>query len=721
MKLAVLFCLLSAGFIRPACGDDGLEPAPLPRFHLTARPWKPLDITPAAYLEAVEGLCRFTAAHQDRSGAIIDPFLHREHQYATPYFGVAVGILMRAGRARDLWPCGVLAMDHACADFARGDAQIPDRHGEFFDAALAGGLKDYVGQVSEEKMKVWRKNLSTPRNQIVAGPLNNWRTYGMRGEWLRSEAGLVDKRETLAFISDSWLHGTQRNRVRQDRWSLYHDGGTDPESFAVESVARANLLGLIDAGYDGPEEREIEFQVERASAVALLLQDPSGQAPPNGRAADHVWNDVVYQATFDAMAKRAHQAENDYLAGQYRRAAALSFLSSSRWRRNDAGWAGSYYVTKNRFDPARRVGYQDASNYANYNGAVMLHLALAYLAHRQYIPERPAPVEIGGYALETDPAFSTVVANAGGMQILAAWRGDTNLVYGHYWTALGVERLGRVNWDTRLGPADGIRDAKTKSGVTFAPTWFEGGRWIRMADVPERYEGHFTVQFVHPLLVRCAIDYRPRPGNSGPEFRHEFVLTPDGVLATLRASGAGELGVTWPLLENDGAPLLVSVNGRSATTSYIAGGDQECLLSLGEPGPAPVQEDPVLSSFGWLRPIRVGAGEGVSRCFIYPRGGVDPEPEAVQASFHLTRDGFHSMLGRVDGTLYAGRTCAGGVGTSIECEGDNQPEATFEVACAFILQLKDGKIIAAEADRKTDVRIHGRRFKLEPYRPIPID
>jgi hypothetical protein len=35
---------------------------------------------------AIDGVCRYSILHQDADGAIIDPFLKREHQYATPYF-----------------------------------------------------------------------------------------------------------------------------------------------------------------------------------------------------------------------------------------------------------------------------------------------------------------------------------------------------------------------------------------------------------------------------------------------------------------------------------------------------------------------------------------------------------------------------------------------------------------------------------------------------------
>ena len=106
-------------------------------YHLTARPWKPLAIPREKYLDAIEGLCRFGVRHQNAAGAIIDPFKHREQYYSTPYFAFAVGTLVSAGRARDLLPNGVKAMELATSYFAGGREAIPDQHGEFFIPALA--------------------------------------------------------------------------------------------------------------------------------------------------------------------------------------------------------------------------------------------------------------------------------------------------------------------------------------------------------------------------------------------------------------------------------------------------------------------------------------------------------------------------------------------------------------------------------------------------------
>ena len=122
---------------------DVAGPIVLTGYHLTARPWKPLAIPKDAYLDAIEGVCRYSILHQDAEGAIIDPFLKREHQYATPYFAHAAATLIHAGRARDLLPYGVKAMDHATKCFDGGNSAIPDQHGKFFIAPLAGALALY--------------------------------------------------------------------------------------------------------------------------------------------------------------------------------------------------------------------------------------------------------------------------------------------------------------------------------------------------------------------------------------------------------------------------------------------------------------------------------------------------------------------------------------------------------------------------------------------------
>ena len=65
-------------------------------------------------------------------------------------------------------------MDHATECFAKGDAGIPDQHGEFFLASLAGALELYRDQVSAEKLALWRIRLG-PRSPLRGSHVGGWR------------------------------------------------------------------------------------------------------------------------------------------------------------------------------------------------------------------------------------------------------------------------------------------------------------------------------------------------------------------------------------------------------------------------------------------------------------------------------------------------------------------------------------------------------------------
>jgi hypothetical protein len=477
------------------------------------------------------------------------------------------------------------------------------------------------------------------------------------------------------------------------------------------------VLALVHLGYDGPSAAEMRRIVESATRFTLDLQDPSGQVPANGRTDDHVWVDVGYQLAFEVMAERAHSAGDDWLAGQYRHAAMLAFQNIQRWKRTDGEWAGSYYITKNHFDPALRVGYQEASQYSNYSGSFMFHLAEAYEIRRTAIAEHPAPAEIGGYAIAMDREFGAAFANAGGMQIEANMRGQGEASSGNRWTPLGVVRFARAGWDTRLGPADGA--LTSSGGVSFAPAFREAGQWLRMADLSTRYEGFWSASFVHPLLVRCAVAYRPKPGQNGPSFRNDLIVTPDGVMSTMTKTSADqtEWAVTWPLLENDGNPLERSGAGRIRSVKYPKTTDQENFIAVeaGEMNEEPLQR----GSYGDLRPVRVSASK-IQHTFVYPQSAGDPQATAIADSLNVTPGGFRSVLGRVTNKTYAGRTAAGGFAKEIDLDGDGRADATFSVECGFMIQLKSGKAIAIETDRDVECNLRGKKLRLTAYRPLSL-
>jgi hypothetical protein len=717
-------------------------PTSLPeiKYHLASPDWQPLNTLKENYLDAVEGMAKVASTFQNETGAIIDPYLHREHQYSTPYYAFAIGTLVSAGKAKDLLPSGILAMEKALTDFSYGIDSIPDKHGEFYIAALAGAMELYQGHVLPDKYKEWRRKMATPLDQIWGGPagrLNNWRTYAMKGEWVRASHGFIDKKEAVDFIEDNWKNATQYQRIGLTKWSLYEDWSSDPQSLAVESVGRGNLTALAVSGYDGPSANQLKEIVRKGGKTSMLLMSPTGQCPPNGRTDDHVFNDILYQLIFEVLAEDAIQQRNPYLAGQYRRSAALAFKSIDRWKRTDGKWKDSYSITKNHYDMGDRIGYQPASQWGNYSGAMMYHLAEAYLSHKTNIREVPSPVEIGGYAIQTRDRFSTLTANAGGMQIMINLRGASFPKYGDYWTPLGGVRFSKINWDDRLGPSDGIRmnaandpslkaignpsdDVYPQTGLTFGPTWMYEGKWVRIADLANHYQGTVTTEFVHPLLVKFSVDYNYIDGFGGPNFRQEFIITPDGVMTYLTSPQNIPFGVTVPLLSEDGRPLQTEVGNGMASTGYPDGGDTQNFIGLNQDVKVSQDGAGIKSTYGTLLPVKFQSTESQKAVFIYPKSMKDASPEKVKESFVLTDHGFSSLLGKVEGTIYIGNKTAGGFGNALDMNEDGTPELTFNVPCGFIIQHVNGKISAVETDTEVTLSLHGNPVHLNAYEPLEI-
>ncbi len=694
----------------PCCAWSG--------FHVT------IDATPSAsesrnaYLDDVEGVCRFLLRYQapaqaQNAGAVLDPILGREHQYTTPYLASAVGALLHAGRAQDLLDAGVMAMDWATRCVA--ERRIPDKHGEFFIAPLAEALARYAGRVPSEKIETWRARLQLPIDQIIEGMntnTNNWRTYAMKGEWTRYRAGLVEHDNAVAFVEDGWLRRTQRDRIVPDPLRLYQDRSSDPQSMAVEAVGRGNLLALAANGYDGSSGAAIRDAAFAGTHSSLFFQDPTGQCPPNGRTDDHVFNDVLYTTCFETMA-RACREDDPQLAGRYRRAATLAHRSIQRWKRTDGAWAGSFYVTKNHLDPEARVGYQPASQYSNYNATIALHLAEAAEAVCDDVTPRPAPCEIGGYVLRAGPVFDCFAANAGGLHVFGNLRGDSVPKYGIFWTTLGVVRIARSGWDSRLGPSDGAFDGRSKSGVSIGPAWKTSRAWTRLADHAKDYRGQLEVDFVHPLLVRFSVRYAPVSGKDGPAFRQTFTVTPTGILTRLSCGSGTRFGLSIPALENDGRPLTVDANGRCLTTKYSDGGDQQCFIV--PDGRIEEDGEPVLSTYGYLRPYRVTSSGDEVALFICPRKEGEPEAAEILHSLKVTETGFSSAVGKVEGDVFYAKGLVGGQAGRVTLE--TGAELRFSDVCQFILRSAEGTPTTIEADRPVTLTTAEGTHRLEPYTP----
>lgn len=737
MRLAAV--LLAAFASLPAIAAD--SSAPEVRFHLTARPWQPLNDTRADLLDQLEPTVRaiatlqvYDAAKPDAAdnGAIRDPHNKAEVQYSTPYFAFAAATLLANDRAPELAPAAARAMDRATRDISDGKAT--DNHGEFFVAPMMKAYRLFVAlrtrfpdELTDARLALWRERLSLPRARFMnLGVKQNWRTYASKGEWLRQQDGFIS--DGVDWIEGNWLsasEGGQRERFtraetlgQSPALNLYHDDTGDPETFAYNAGAAGNLLDMLEAGYDGPSAAEMRELVTRDLTTGLLFMGGSGEAPAGGRTGNHVWNDVVFGNNYDLLAEIAAREGDFWRAGQFRRAARLAFRSAWRFRQ-EAGWMS---VTKNLFDPSLKTHYARYSALGNYNGYVQIHTSEALANRRTEIAERPTPAEIGGYALVLPDSYANTFINAGGLQLQICTRGQTDNYAGVQWSTLGIVRFSRPGWDSRLGPADGATASDFSNGASFAPVFLENGEWVRVSQSPKRYAGRFVAEFVHPLLVRGTLTLAPREGQTGPTFVQRITLTPDGALIdTARTGGDEPFGVVWPLLEFDGRTRLArEISNHLAATSYPGpAADQQAFIAL-RAGHALDASAPVMrSAYGDLRPVRVtDAGGGAVETFVYPRSHDDPPAETVRAGFVRDGDDFVSPLGRVRGALYIGRSSAGGRGDRIDLDADGAPDVTFSEPCDFVLQLAGGRVTAIEADRAVVATMDGHEFRVVAHQPI---
>jgi hypothetical protein len=139
-----------------------------------------------------------------------------------------------------------------------------------------------------------------------------------------------------------------------------------------------------------------------------------------------------------------------------------------------------------------------------------------------------------------------------------------------------------------------------------------------MAEQHARYEASFEALSASPQETRILLNYAPKRGRTGPSFQHELTLTPEQVQCRLTAKGVEELGVTWPLLEDDGRALEVSLAEREASVRYPNGADVQ-RYSAPQPGARLVREEVrIQSTCGWLRPVRVVAVAGEQITVIQP-------------------------------------------------------------------------------------------------------
>ena len=730
-------------------------------FHLTARPWGALNIPASSYLSRAIGEATFWSNHLV-SGHLQDPYQLTTSEADRGKTALTIGIVANAapadGGTTSLVASGKTIMDANVLWYVQGGGD-PNWAPQFYLETTFDAIplyRPFIGSfgITTSTLPNWYSTMNVFYN---VGALSNQLAYQDNGLWSAHQDIVNDGASLSAFTNAVATIGTtdwpvQLNGNGTNNWGyagaiapfdVYRDfsggGAPNPDTMCVEVAGRGNYTLMISAGYNGTSATQIDQLTTTGNLTSLLTQDPSGQNAAGGRQSNQNWIDAAQQTVLEAMAQKfaaAGGTQNTYLAGQFQHAAQLNFNNVNRWP--NPQFPGTFFVQKNRFSPGSPgvsgIGVQATYQFM-YNTDIGQYAALSYLQRKKSsVVENPCPSEIGGYALRLPLTDTYAFANAGGTHIQIALSGYTATDFsGNYWVVPGFQRIGRVNWETRLGPSDGGWLGNNAFSVSFAPTWFTSGAWTRLAQ-NHSATGSFSTTFVSPGLVMCQVVWTV----SGGTFTQNITVTPDGVLVQTTQTGftAGNWGMTFPILTSDGNTAAPNTWGATntvnqsftqpiASCAWPGSLDSQNYMTISANPTVFTSEANCQTACGNVTPVRaVVAADTTLNVFVHPASNSDPSAASVRSSltvtgpntFTCTALGLSVTSSQAGGTVYIGRTSASGWARTFTLSGG---AVTFNIPCFFIAQVSGGVVHGLEVDRNVNASVQGNAAQnLTAYTPV---
>ncbi|MBM4156191.1 MAG: hypothetical protein FJ221_14370 [Lentisphaerae bacterium] len=543
---AALPAAAGAGVLPP----DPAETGPLaPRIaaflanQAAVRDDRPTGLVREDYLRVIAGQVRVFRGHQDADGRILDPVRSNECYFATPCHAHAVAALAAGGMASEpgVLESGLLAMDSATRDMAAGTAA--GGHGDFFTWPVMLALPLYDGIAPPARAAEWTNRLARidpAKLYRVRTDANNWNLVNVAGEFLRGRAGMTPPDYVEACLGAQRKHFTDLG--------MFNEAGNP---LPYDLFSRHYLAGMLHLGYDGAHAADYRGLLGRGAWMSLFLQSPSGEMPTGFRSSHHIWNEAQQAVLFEIYAAHLGAAGRAAEAGAFKRAARMSLAAVKQWIRPD----GSGFVVKNRFPEAAQHGYETYTTHSAYNLLACSMLAQAWKFADDKVAERPAPAEVGGFAVPVLDPFHKVFANAGGTQIEIETAGDRGA---RQYNPLGLIRVHVQGGHPQLGPSDGCAPYISGAGVnrSVAPAWRRpDGAWVRLADLRPGRAPEVEVLREAPHEVAVRVSHGDLPAGTGGVVRliSTYTVRRDGV--TVEESIAGDVDamrVEWPMLVFDG-------------------------------------------------------------------------------------------------------------------------------------------------------------------------
>lgn len=526
----------------------------------------PSGLTRENYLDVVEGQVRAFAKGQSDDGRIIDPVDQRERYYATPCYAHSVAALAAAGRLKNdpqLLESGMKALDVVTADLAAG--QAANHHAEFYIWPTLQAYQLFAQLADAERSKHWKKQLSSlDRNSLYgSGPARdnnrNWNLVFLAGEYVRNKLGFdhdpafieLSLAKQICHFTPFGMYDEHGNPMPYDAWTRYY------------------LTGMLAEGYNGYLAGDVRDLLLRGAWTSLLTQSPFGEMPDSYRSSQHIWNEAELSALFEANAAAYAAAGKMKAAGAFKRGAHLALSSVRNWIRQD----GSGYVVKNRYPAEAKHGYEAYSNHASYNLQACSMLSWAWQVADDSIAERPAPSDVGGYAVVLDGPFKKVFANVKGNYVQVDLDGDQ-----HY-NPTGLIRIHLKDSNPLIGPSNGCAEKFSGEGVKYAvgPSWQDmDGNWFKLAAF-NGSRGDVRVLETSPDQVVFDVAYEV----AGITIRETVSVDADGVTVEDELTGKEiqEMVIEYPMLvfdgrertriQMDGNSISLNLNGKGHAFSVL--------------------------------------------------------------------------------------------------------------------------------------------------------
>lgn len=401
-----------------------------------------------------------------------------------------------------------------------------------------------------EQVAAWAEPLSKvqPNEEFYshANASTNRNGYVMGGEQLRSYLGLADGAAVEDFIDASM----KRQASHFDENGMYRDeygvlGEVNPALYDL--TTRVQLQLVAGFGYEGGQAEVLDSLLRQGGLMTLFTTSVLGQLPYGGRSNQYLFNAALISANCEYEANRYAAEGNMAAAGAFKRTAHVAISSVFE------------YLVLNKhimnYYEKSTIGTEDYGNYDKYMATMSSFLSIAYLFADDSIGESAAPIDRGGYVLETSDVFCSVVAAVGdySIQLMTA-------VSPHY-DSIGLGRIHKKGIAPELGlsmsmaaePAYTMPPDTQPASLSLCPRWWNGTNEQRLCNATAlKYELEVLQETAE--CVEFTLTYTGKNMKGASAVKEHYTLTPEGltVTVTVTDSQAGKVGYTVPLLQSNG-------------------------------------------------------------------------------------------------------------------------------------------------------------------------